>query len=259
MKPGDAQGTGEPRMLRHSLSTALAVLIFALTLSGVLAWHWRDQRVPQDDCASLACTSLEIYQTWQQQGVAAGLKAFYWNSGWRPILLPNLTALLVLAFRGNAVHAASAALVLAWVVLYGFTYRCFRLYLERAAAAICASFLTTLPQYFIYSCVFFADLPMLACLTAALYYAERFHASKCMSLGQGVCAGLWIALALTFRPLEPLPVAGSFLVALAASGLRHKTLCRNDLLLGLAATFVVAIALLRKYVLGNMLPGRRSC
>ena len=91
-------------MLRKSVSAALAVLIFALTLSGVAAWHWRDQRVPQDDCANLACTSLEIYQAWEQQGVVAGANALYGHSGWRPILLPNLTALLVFVFRGDAVR-----------------------------------------------------------------------------------------------------------------------------------------------------------
>ena len=230
-------------MSRSSLSAASAALIFALTLSGLSVWHWRDQRVPQDDCANLACTSLEIYQTWQQQGVLAGLKALYARSGWRPVLLPNLTALLVFVFRGNAVHAASTALVLAWIVLYGFTYLCFRRRLERVPSAVCASFLTTLPAYFVYSCVFYAELPMLACLTAALYYAERFHAGRCTSLGLGVQTGLWIALALMFRPLEPLPAAGFLLVGLAVSGLRHKTLDRDDLLWALAAAFLVALAL----------------
>ncbi len=231
-------------MWRKGASAALAALIFALTLSGVTAWHWRDQRVPQDDCANLACTSLEIYQTWEQQGVVAGLKALYADSGWRPILLPNLTALLVFVFRGNVMHAASTALVVAWIVLYGFTYRCFRLHLERVASAVCASFLTTLPSYFVYSCVFFAELPMLACLTAALSYAERLHASHCTSLGQGMRMGLWIALALTLRPLEPVPVAGFLFLALAAAGLRGKTLCRDDLLLALAAAVAVAVVLL---------------
>ncbi len=234
----------EASMWKNGVRAALAALIFALTLSGVMAWHCRNQRVPQDDCANLACTSLEIYQTWEQQGIVAGLKAFYAHNGWRPILLPNLTALLVFVFRGNVVRAASTALVLAWIVLYVFTYRCFRVQLERVPSAVCASFLTTLPPYFVYSCVFFADLPMLACLTAALYYAQRFHASKCTSLGQGVCAGLWVALALTFRPLEPVPAAGCFLLVLAASGLRQKTLCRGDLLLALATAFVVAVVLL---------------
>src|SRR5208283_5487268 len=70
-----AEEPGKPRMSRKGLSTTSAVLIFALTLSGVVIWHCRDQRIPQDDCANLACTSLEIYQTWEQQGVAAGLNA----------------------------------------------------------------------------------------------------------------------------------------------------------------------------------------
>lgn len=233
-------------MLKRGSTAAVTLLIFALTLSGVAIWHWRDQRVPQDDCANLACTALEIYQTWEQQGIVAGLTALYANNGWRPILLPNLTALLALAFRGNVVDAASTALVLAWIVLYGFTYRCFRRRLERIPSAVCASFLTTLPPYFVYSCVFFADLPMLACLTAAVYYAERFHAGRCTSLGQGVCMGLWIALAVMFRPLEPIPVAGLLLLVLAARGLRHKTLCRDDLLLALVATLVVAAVLLTR-------------
>src|ERR1017187_1021018 len=86
---------------KRSASAALAVLIFALTLSGVMAWHGSDQRVPQDDCAKLACTSLEIYQAWEQQGVVAGLKALYSNNGWRPIVLPNLAAPLVFPFRGK--------------------------------------------------------------------------------------------------------------------------------------------------------------
>jgi len=231
-------------MSRKHLSAALAVLIFASTLSAVMAWHWRDQRIPQDDCANLACTALEIYQAWEQRGVVAGLDALYEQSGWRPILLPNLTALLVFAFRGNVVDAASTTLVLAWIVLYAFTYRCFRLRLEQVASAICASLLTTLPSYFVYSCVFYAELPMLACLTAALYHAQRFHAGKCASLGQGVRMGSWMALALTFRPLEPVPAAGLIFLALALSGLRHKTLCREDLFLALTATLTVAVFLL---------------
>jgi hypothetical protein len=231
-------------MLRKSVSAASAVLIFALTLSGVAAWHWRDQRVPQDDCANLACTSLEIYHAWEQQGVVAGVKALYGHSGWRPILLPNLTALLVFVFRGDAVRAASAALILAWMLLYAFTYRRFRLHLGRAGSAVCASFLTTLPAYFVYSCVFYAELPMLACLTAALFYAERFHASQCTSLGQGVRMGLWIGLALTIRPLEPIPAVMLLLLTLVASGLRHQTLRRNDLWLALAAASAVAALLL---------------
>ena len=160
------------------------------------------------------------------------------------MLLPNLTALLVFAFHGNAVRAASTALVLAWIVLYGFTYRCFRLHLERIPAAVCALFLTTLPPYFVYSCVFFAELPMLACLTAGLYHAECFRAGRCTSLGPGVCTGFWSALALTFRPLEPVPAAGLVVLVLAASGLRHKTLRRDDLLLALAAAIGAAAVLI---------------
>jgi len=240
-------------MLRNGLTAALAALIFALTLSGVVAWHWRDQRIPQDDCANLACTSLEIYQTWEQNGIVAGLNALYATSGWRPVLLPNLTALLVFVFRGNVVNAASTALVLVWIVLYGFTYRCFRLRLARVTSAICASCLTTLPPYFVYSCVFYADLPMLACLTAALYHAQRFHAGylpgtlrapDTFLLREGLWMGFWLALALTFRPLEPVPVAGLIFAALAASGLRHKSLCTADLFLAATATLTVAVFLL---------------
>ena len=220
-----------------------AVLIFACTASGVIAWHCRDQRVPQDDAASLACTSLEIYQTWQKRGFVPGAKDLYRYSGWRPILLPNATAPLVFLFHGDAVRAASAALVLAWMALYGFTYLCFRRHAGRALSAVCASFLATLPPYFLYACVFFAELPMLACLAAALYFAERFLAQRCLAPGVAVGLGLSTALALTFRPLVPLPVAGLLFLAVAASGLRHRTLCRNDLLLALAAACAVAVLL----------------
>ena len=85
---------------------------------------------------------------------------------------------------------------------------------------------------------------MLACLTAALFYAERFHASQCTSLGQGVRMGLWIGLALTIRPLEPIPAVMLLLLTLVASGLRHQTLRRNDLWLALAAASAVAALLL---------------
>lgn len=221
-----------------------AGLIFVLTWCGMLTWHGLDQRLPQDDCANLACTSAEIYQTWEKRGFLAGAKELYRHSGWRPILLPNATAPLVFIFRGDAARAASAALVLVWTALYGFTYLCFRRYLGRALSAVCASFLTTLPPYFHYSCVYYAELPMLACLAAGLYYAERFHAGKCLPLGPGVGLGLGLALAMTLRPLEPIPAAGLIFLALAWTGLRHKTLRWSDLLLALAAAAAVAAFLL---------------
>jgi len=221
-----------------------ALLIFAATLSGVVAWHWLDRRVPQDDCANLACTALEIYQTWEDHGPIAGLKSVYLHSGWRPIILPNLTVALVFLFHGNVVQAASAMLVFFWILLYGFTFLCFRQHLGPILSAVCASFLTSLPQFFTYSCVFFAELPMLACLAAALYHAQGFHASKCKSLSQGVWLGFWIALALTLRPLEPIPVAGTIFLILAAACLRSGTLRWSDLFLAAASISVVVLILL---------------
>jgi hypothetical protein len=212
----------------RNVAWRLALLPFVcLPLGSLAAWHYGDTRIPNDDAGQYTQTAAEIYRPLSDGKPLKFVERLYLKRGFRPVTLPCFAALCLPLAGGDLKTATALALGGFYALLFGYSFLLLRTSTTVSAAAIGAALAATLPWILQYSAVFFADVPMVAAMVAALYHAKRCE--NWTSFRHGAALGCALALAISLRPIEPLPAAATLLAFLLLGGYRSKRIGLPDL------------------------------
>jgi hypothetical protein len=228
------------RLFSSDLRAALLLLIPFVV---VLAWHMVNAGLPNDDPANLSLTALRISQTFQDRGLVAGLIAMLDLRGWRPILLPALSAPIFLATGNNVTQAIACTLLTLLAISLIYIYRLAHLCTGRTLpAALATSTVFTIPAVFVYSLVFYAEIAFLAATAGFLYHLLRsgFYSSLIHSAAAGLLAGFMIAM----RPAESTVMLSVALAATLYAAVQRKHVDIRDAVLFLALFAIPTILLI---------------
>ncbi|HEY5313364.1 MAG TPA: hypothetical protein VIK18_12630, partial [Pirellulales bacterium] len=211
-----------------NIAWGVALLPFlCVPLVSLVAWHCRDTRIPNDDAGQYTQTAADIYRPLSDGKPLKFIKNMYLKRGFRPVSLPCFAALCLPLAGGDLKTATGLALCGFYLLLYVYSFRLLRLFTSFSAAACGAAIASTLPWILQYSSVFFADVPMVAAMVAALYHAQRCETWT--SLPHSAALGVALALAISLRPIEPLPAAATLLAFLLVAGWSSKRIGLADL------------------------------
>ena len=220
------------------LSTVFFIMLMLLGSS--VSWHIGDNRIPSDDAANMTQTALEIYSSFENKDISAGLKDLYLHRGWRPIFLPSALVPFLIISLGNLEVSIFLFLFVFYVLLCVYTYLCLRNYLSMFLSCICTGFICSIPWVISFSHIFYAELPMLAVMVAALYHAQKLQDWK--SLRHSIMLGIMLAFSIAFRPLVPMSAVFLLLVSVVAIGFKNKKISYSDLISAICV-FVLALLL----------------
>ena len=235
------------RFTVREIALCLALLpYFGVPIVSVIAWHSIDAEIPNDDAGQFATTAAEMSRSLSDGGPLAFLKSLYLTRGTRPVSLPCFAAIF-LSIAGNDLKiAASLTLCCFYILLQFYSFQLLRLSTTITAAAIGSATVTTLPWIVRGSEMFIADIPMVAMMVAAAYHAQRCR--NWTSLPHSVALGVALAVAISLRPIEPLPAACTLLAIMFAINFRSKRVGLLDLSLALHPAFVLlTLFLLRMF------------
>src|ERR1700733_8700652 len=136
----------------------LLALLLAIcpVLSLTIWWHSANYQLPEADRAGYLYTAQLISQTFDLDGILAGLKAIYWIRGWRPTILPALMAPFHWIAPDDVRVIFSIGSIFFTGLLCYWTYRCVRALLRPWRAALATICCTTIPYHYTFSFNFFS-------------------------------------------------------------------------------------------------------
>jgi hypothetical protein len=220
----------KPTLAKVALGMVLLPFI-CLPLVSIVAWHRSDTRIPNDDAGQYTQTAADMYRPLAEGHPLKFVKNLYFKRGFRPVSLPCFAALCLPLTGGDLKMATALTLCCFYLLLYVYSFLILRMSTTLSAAALGAAIVTTLPWILQYSSVFFADVPMVAAMAAALYHAQRCE--NWTSLAHSAAFGGALALAISLRPIEPWPAVATLLTFLLIAAYKAKRIGLADLRLTL--------------------------
>lgn len=190
------------------------------------AWHSLNQRLPNDDAANYAFTAVDVYSR-LGSGVLAGVTNLYFDRGWRPIIFPDLAVPFLCIFGGNVRLAVAGTLLASTVALFVYTYLLLRPHLPWQVSLLVSGSVLGLPWIQLNGAVFYAELPSLAAVAAAVYYWRQL--GKAPSVQNGLAFGLTAGIAIDLRPIEPIPLVFTLVCVAVVLGVRRGWIGRREL------------------------------
>lgn len=218
------------------------LLAVAIPLILLISWHNSNTLYPNDDAANYLGTAQNIYLQYKSSGFVQGTLAAYFDRGWRPILFPVLAVPFLAIGGGDILFAVSATMVFIYIIFLTYAYLIAREFLSPWRSAVCTIFIGTIPWVITFAYVFMSEMALMAFSIASLFHLIKSDFFS--SLKHSIFLGLWMALALTVRPIEFFLAFGILLLVFVYTSYKKQNVNSRDLIATVSILFITCLLLL---------------